>query len=358
MKIERLVCSQFRCWSYRDQSFPGSIAYIQGPNGSGKTSLLEAIAFLSNGRSFLTHKSRECIQHDHKQFSLRGEFVDAPVDSISMRYQVSGQSAQRLVKVDDEPLQRLSQLQDKIATLYFHSDDLLTLRKGPSRRRRLLNEVLSRTDPGYIQHLQHYQKARKQRNSVLKGHTPDDQLLDSLEQTMSDHAKPIVETRAKLFPQLQPLLREEHKKLVNQNPGQLNIVYQPDLEEGEQIYQQFQQERPRAKQRGYTTIGPQRDDWQITIDGREAGTYASRGELRTLVFALKFALSEAIMDSAGQWPILLFDDMVSDLDQQHIRKVLKRADKHPFQLIFTGTRPLGEGGILPTSASISVMDGE
>lgn len=356
MRLVELTVSQFRSWAYKTLEIHPSLQYLKGPNGSGKTSLLEAIYFLSQGRSPLTHRDRECIQHGRDSFSIRGEFEEADVETISMQYSKGGSDSGKIVKVDGDPIGTLSELRQYISTVYFSSEDLLTLKKGPSRRRHLLNDVLSRLKPDYMEHLRQYQNALDQRNSLMKKPSPDEVLLESIEETMADNGRRVMEDRQSFIPELEADFVGEHDTLTDSS-AQLSLEYKPNVDNPDHFLDDLEEERSRAQQRGYTTIGPQRDDWEILRDGRNVGKFASQGELRTLVFALKFAVAGCILSRTSQQPILLFDDMFSDLDDDRTERCLNEVQSRSFQLIFTGTRSLVDASLIGGSSQVDLRVG-
>jgi len=341
VKITELTLSQFRCWDYKELTFPGDLIYLKGPNGCGKTSVLEAISYLSTGRSFRTSRDQECVQYEQSTFSLRGRFSEAEVSTISMEYRSEvATSSKKRFQIDGDPVQRLSQLRQSVASVLFSSSDLKTFREGPSLRRQFLNDILSRTKPSYLDRLKNYEKALKQRNSLLKEPSPDPVLLDTVEETLAENGEHVIRARMNFWPDIQSELQEKYRQLEPGPDRRIEVQFQTNVDSVEHFVDELKQERDRAMERGYTTIGPHRDDWEFMVDGHSTGDFFSQGELRTLAFALKFTISEYIMNEVNKRALLLFDDMMSDLDQRRISICLNYARETPFQLIFTGTRPL------------------
>ncbi|MGM0381322.1 MAG: DNA replication/repair protein RecF, partial [bacterium] len=203
MLIKSLQVSQFRCWSYRQLQFDREITYLVGPNSSGKTTLLEAVNYLSTGRSFRTRRDGRLIKWGNSYYSIRGEFEEGPVRSIAVSYEDSPSRAFKQVKVDDELLSRLSGLQGLFPVVLFSPEQLNVLTGSPKNRRQFLNQLISQYSKEYLEKLKEYKGALHQRNSLLKKNSPDTTLLETYEKKMAQTAVYIYQQREKLLAELQ-----------------------------------------------------------------------------------------------------------------------------------------------------------
>lgn len=341
-----MILSQFRCWSYREFELDAPFVYVCGPNGSGKTSLLEAVGFLSTGRSFRGGDDAECVHWGREGFSLRAEtdgtVQGVDVSSLALAYRSSRKEGPRKVaRLNDDVLSRLSDLRRYFPTVVFSPGDLRLIRGGPRNRRRFLNDLLSHMNPDYLEAYREYEQARRQRNSLLKRSSPDELLLEQYEETMGETGAVIVQCRKDVVEPLEAYLRKHLRDVDSEMSRTLEIRYTPDVSEAscaEELSRLFRDERPRALERGHTTIGPHRDDWMIHLEGRPADRFASQGEVRSLLVGLKIAEASIIIKKCNNTPLLLLDDLESELDVDRRRRFLHRVREFPSQVLITGTR--------------------
>ncbi|MFP4686593.1 MAG: DNA replication/repair protein RecF [bacterium] len=363
MRITALQVSQFRCWIYREISLPEQVVYLKGPNGSGKTSLLEAIRYLSSGRSFQTHRNAELVRWGANSFTVRGEFVSEDnfsPEEIAVSYD-SRQKSSR-VKVNSRLIPRLSELQGLFPTVLFTPRQTEIISGSPASRREFLDQLLCQLYPRYLENLQKYKNSLSQRNALLKRSNPDPMLLEEYEKQMSESATVIISERHKILQMLKPLMETELIKISNRRLGEIELNYQPGISklpvDTSLLTKEFEKERKTAVRRGYTTIGPQRDDWQLKrSEGHSLHRYVSRGELKMVLIALKTAEARCIMEIKDEKPVMLFDDLLSELDDSSRLNSVTAGLESRFQLIFTGTeQPYGidclkSGSILEIGAS-------
>ncbi len=337
MCLEKLYLSQFRNHPYREFNFTPEINFITGPNGSGKTSILEAIRYLSFGRSYRSRYDKEAISWNSKRFVIRGELRDRNAENIALKYnQAPSGGSKKQVYVDGEQLQRLSQLHGIFSTVLHHPAQLTLLTGPPGQRRQFADYLLGQTETDYISMLKEYSRSLKQRNSLLKQPAPDELLLDKYEQNMAAAAQKIVLARKSLLSRLGKLFREEIETIGENLVADLEIVYKPDLELEESIKDQFEQKRDEDQKRGYTTLGVHRDNWELQKkDGRKLEEFSSRGEQKLILTALKFAEAEYILEKSEKKPTFLLDDFRAELDQQHRGLIVDRVNELGFQFIST-----------------------
>lgn len=348
MKLETLTVSQFRSLTYRQFPFAPGVNYVRGPNGCGKTSLLEAIHYLSTGRSFRANRHASCLMWGNDTFSVSGEFASVATDAddstetLSFSYgdtSTSDRSRRQVAKRNGEFVERLSELREYLITLVFTPDEVNVLKGGPSNRRDFLDELLAMLNSNYLKILKNYESARNQRNSLLKKPSLDSTLLKQYESTLAEEGRRIVERRAELIPVLEEEVREHAQEVLDFDPDEVALRYDPDCP-ADQLRGLLESNRPHDLDRGHTTRGPHRDDWMIFRADRPVDRFASQGELRTLLLALKLAANSVIINRISRHPLLLLDDVESELDSTRRERILSLLHESPSQVIITGTGTL------------------
>jgi len=341
--LRKLYISQFRNHSFKEVKFPPGSSALTGNNGSGKTAILEAARYLSVGRSYRSRYDHEVIKWGQNNFTVRGEFEDAPVESIAIRYHYSSTNrGQKQVYVDDEQLTRLSKLQGLFPTVINYPELTRLLTGSPAGRREFMNALLGQISLDYIDNLKSYKQALNQRNSLLKQSQPDELLLAQYEERLATSAKIIREQRNQLLNWLEKRLIKEQEFLAADLLPELSLVYDAGLDEKD-IRLQFERERPKAMRRSYTTIGVQRDDWKLVdSSGRELKEFASRGELKLILAALKFVEARFLEEKTGRRPTFLVDDFSAELDVRHQKKVLSRNRELNYQFLCSGVKMASE----------------
>ena len=354
MRIDRLTLRAFR--NYRDTTvtFPPGGAYITGANGSGKTNLLEAIYFLANQTSFRTTNREELQGWGATQCA-----VDALVTASDMQRQselaVHLSPRGRRLFVNGKETRDVQKFATCFAAVAFHPGTLNVIKGGPAGRRILVDRGIASLQPGFVQVSQDCQRLLKQRNALLR--TPTDDSLGTLAvwtERFVDVA--IRTTRA----------RQAHIALMNQtlaelvqsldtNVGSLTLAYCPAVlarctpQESAALLaspqceallrERFMAEARRLQRAeaalGQTLFGPQRDDVAICYQGRESRGYASQGEQRLAAFLLVAALALAIQRQHGHRPVVLLDDVVSELDERNRGVIFGFLQAHAFQVFIT-----------------------
>lgn len=313
--------------SYRDQVFslePG-VNIIVGPNASGKTNLLEALLVVCRGSSFRA-KDAELIA-----FGAPWARIDAqgPAETRTIKYvpQANGLVKKEFV-INNQIFARLSHAKS-LPVVLFEPNHLLLLHGSPEARRDYLDNLLEQLQPGYATIRRNYRRALAQRNALLKrGHTAIDQLF-AWNIRLSDLGAHVARARHELVQELAPQLQTLYATLAPDRVVIVSAEYATmgDIEHyGSRLLQALERRQSIDVERGFTTVGPHRDDLIITFDGRAGAEVASRGETRTVLLALKIIelkLLESIRDGK---PLLLLDDVFSELDTARRRALTKVID--------------------------------
>lgn len=312
--------------SYQDSTFEfsGGVNIIVGPNASGKTNLLEAILVLCHGSSYRNHDF-ELVAHNKGWSRLDGKF-DEQVRSVKFIKQEALLSKQFLVGAKE--YKRLPMLRT-IPVVVFEPNHLRVLTESPELRRNFVDDILEQTVPTFGNLRRTYKRTLAQRNSLLKQMGGDDQLFVwSLR--LSELGGQIVEQRLQFIRDNSPLLTELYSKLAGKKtPAQLK--YQTKLTEnnyGSSMLSALESHKQTDRERGYTTIGPHRDDVQFIMNGYPLAEAASRGETRTLLLALKLLELKSLEEARGVKPVLLLDDVFSELDGRRRRALTEYLQDH------------------------------
>jgi DNA replication and repair protein RecF len=307
--------------------------FILGGNGQGKTSLLEALGLTSALRSFRTSDARAMIRHGQRAAKVYCELEHEREGrlSIEIELRIGGKS----VAIDGNPLPRLSDLVGRYPTVPLSSQDIQLIRSGPSGRRKCIDMMLAEADKTAFEALRRYGKALIGRTNLLKRNSYAE--ISAFEKPLAEAAAEVVAARRKAITELAPLFREAYARIApeNENP---ELIYKPDIDEDtpEAFVQRFAQARQKDLQRGASTCGPHLDDYDIRLGGKTAREYASEGQQRGLVLALRLAQSHWLHSHTGIRPVILADDIMGELDPAR-RAAFWANLGQPCQVIATGT---------------------
>jgi len=315
MAYSSISIKQFR--SYRDARFalaPG-VNIIVGPNGSGKTNLLEALYVLSQGSSFRVN-DKDLIEYGQNQFKLTAENGQ---QLRALTYEINGTPAKKF-KIDGAERQRLSH-QQKVPLVLFEPEDLRLLSGSPARRRDYLDSLIGRLWPEAGVSRSRFERALMQRNNIIK--QAASQRLPSLDDQffvwdikLAEYASALVAGRLKLLEGWNGRLSAVYSRIAGE-PSTVSVSYKTDCDVHNykaSLLHRLLSSRERDIARGFTSVGPHRDDFVVSLNGVEAAVTASRGENRSLVLALKIIELELLESMSREKPLLLLDDVFSELD--------------------------------------------
>lgn len=306
--IKRLRIFQFRNFARRDFVFHPGINQIVGENGTGKTNLLEALCLFSTGRSFRTSQLLELVQKEKDSFQLEISYEKNGVEGV---LHLSVKEGERKMKHNATEFTGFSNLLGLLPSVIYAPSDLKLIEDSPNFRRRFLNIHISQTDPVYPQQLLRYSKIILQRNALLKQNQSD--AMDIWEGELAKSSLYIMQKRKQAIEELSSLMKERYSYL-SQKKEEPSISYLPCIK-GVPTADLWAKSRSKEMERGFTLIGPHRDDFAIQLFNEMAKGFASEGQKRTLIAALKLSENKRL-----EQPFLAIDDFCAHLDQ--FRKAL------------------------------------
>ncbi len=323
MFLKKITLKNYRNYEYVDLDIEGDIHLFIGPNAQGKTNLLEAIFAMALSKSHRTHKDKELIRWNEDSAFLHCE-VEKKYGGCKLDLSISSLGKKALVNGLEQ--RKLSEFIGILNVVMFAPEDLEIVKGAPGTRRRFLDMEIGQVQPAYLHHLVQYQKILAQRNNLLKNQNfkaADPDLMDVWNVQLVENGVKIMRKRQHFIKKLQKWAEQIHTEITNHGE-RLTIEYQPSLELDEKddeavLFEQFMirlsQVKEQELKRGMTLIGPHRDDMAFFINGKEVQSYASQGQQRTTALSLKLAEIELICEEAGEYPILLLDDVLSELDR-------------------------------------------
>lgn len=331
--ISALRLQQFR--SYSDDSFefePG-VNIVVGPNACGKTNLLEGILVLATGGSYRGY-DQNLITHNKDWARLDGVF-----DGIdyTLKLEQVGESITKTYEID-EVVKKRPVLQDLQPVVIFEPDHLQLLLRGPEIRREYIDDLLEQTEPGFKNVKSHYRRALAQRNRLLK--QPVKQAAPQLfvwNIRLSELGAKIVSSRLGLVGQVNELISTSYSRIAKKS-SEVEVAYVSSVataDYGSKLLASLEKNTELDFARGFTAVGPHRDDISVLLNGQPAANSASRGEVRTLLLALKIFELELVEQARGKRPVLLLDDVFSELDGSRRRYLVQYLKKQ--QTIITTT---------------------
>lgn len=346
MRVTTISLRHFRNYQHLDLSFENNITIFSGNNAQGKTNLLEAIYIAAVGRSHRTSVDAELINWQQDGANVEIGFLRKDVEnSVSIRF-VRNQN--KSISLNSHPI-KTRDLIGNLTAVLFSPEDLTLVKGAPALRRRFLDIEISQTSRSYYQQLLQYNRILQQRNNLLKKireRRAQVDLLETWDKQLAVGAAALVIKRKAALKKVAMLASLMHRKITDGHENLSIVYYQPYFHENsdneKDIYledwylQKLQQARTVDFARGITTIGPHRDDLVLAVNGINLRTYGSQGQQRTGVLALKLAELEFIKSESGEYPILLLDDVMSELDG-HRRDQLLNFIKDRIQTFITAT---------------------
>lgn len=342
MYVKNIKLINFRNYMNIDVELNRTLNIFVGDNAQGKTNLLESIYICSNGKSYRTSKDRELINLS-KEKAYIGLDVEKELFSkyIEIKFE---KEAKKRIRVNRIELERVSELIGVLNVVVFSPEDLRLVKEGPSERRNFLDGEISQIKPKYKYNLARYNKILMQRNNLLKGRSYEScqNLFDVWDTQLSQVGAEIIIERAKFIDKLAIISKDIHSKLTGRIE-ELKLQYLPSFSINDLSKQELQMRLKNILiknieqdiQKGSTEFGPHRDDLDIIINGVSARTFGSQGQQRTAALSLKLAEVELIKSEVGEYPVLLLDDVFSELDINR-RKYLISTFKD-IQTIITST---------------------
>ena len=331
MFIKNIKVENFRNYENQIIEFNKNINIIYGNNAQGKTNILEAIFFSALGKSFRTSKEKQVIMKEKDFFKIHTEFQKKDREGYIDLFLGDDKS----ISVNGVKLNKLSELLGNINIVIFSPEDINLLKDESAVRRKFLDMMISQLRKNYIYNLNNYKKNLEQKNNYLKSRNISDDMLDVYDEKLAEYSENVYQYRNEFIEKIKEKIKEIHSNITDE---EISIVYKTDCESKEKCLEKLKKNREKDKYRGFSSVGCHRDDFKILINGDEVDIYGSQGQNRTAILSLKMAELEVINDEIGEYPILLLDDFMSELDQERITNFLKSINN--IQVIITCTEKI------------------
>ena len=297
---------------------PGEgLTVLRGHNAQGKTSLLEAILYAATSKSHRTNRETDLPAHGAHGFRLS---VGARRRDREVVIEARWWEGVKRFKVNGVALTRVSDILGKINVVLFSPDDVVLVSGTAAHRRRFLDMELSQIRPVYLNALQQYRQALRQRNGLLRQAEPDTELLDVWDQQLAEHGTVLIREREAFVAELAELAEVAYGRIAAGE--RLEVAYRPDIPADGSLGPALGKGRAADLHRHMTLRGPHRDDLGVRIAGRPARDFASQGQQKTAALALKLAEAALIRRRAGEYPILMLDEALAELDAKRSRRLL------------------------------------
>ena len=314
MYVKELRLSGFRNYDEETFSFCPGTNIIYGNNAQGKTNALEAVYLFSIGKSFRTQQDRELIRFDEAFTKIDVVFHNALRENeieIAVR-----RDRKKQIKINGVPINKMGELIGVFTVVLFSPDELNLTKGSPNARRRFLDIAVSQMRPKYYHILRRYNKILEQRNNLIKKlrYSSDETLKDTIgvwNEKLADYGMAVVTYRKKFVNALRTFAKEIHSEISGE---EFEIQYKTGFASKEEFLEKLNNSLNREIEMGFTLYGPHRDDLDIDVNGRDIKTYGSQGQHRSAILALKLAQADMIYEDTGEYPVLLLDDIMSELD--------------------------------------------
>ncbi len=320
MRIDRISIVNFKNIAEASLQFSPSINCVVGANGMGKSNLLEAIYYLSMTRSFLRLPDSEVLMHDAPSMLIKGEYSldSGSEEQVSIGYEPP---RRKVLRKGGKEHKRMSEHIGTLPLVVASPADAFLITGAPEERRRLMDAAISQADGAYLRHLLIYNRALTQRNASLKAGITDPILLDGIESQLVAAGSAIIEARQRFTRTMaEPFIH--FYACVSGGAEQPALSYRPSRE-ADKLAASLAETRMRDSIVGHTTVGPHRDDLELTLSGYDLRRLGSQGQMKTYTIALRLALHRWMRECTSVTPLLLLDDIFDKLDAARVSNILE-----------------------------------
>jgi DNA replication and repair protein RecF len=353
MYLREVVLTHFRNHSSTDISFGKGLNALVGNNGQGKTNILEAVAYLSFTKSFYAVADVNALQFGCEFFEVDGkmETENGSQSNVAVRFQRS--PSEKRITVNTHLVGRHADVIGEFPAVVLSPEHGSIVVGGPAERRRFLDMVLCQTSRAYLEDILEYRRVVKQRNRILADARYQQASISSVIEPWNEslilHGTRVMERRRRFLSALQPHVADAYRA-VSGLTGEIDVIYTPGglVEETTSepyaegwMKQQIHLRQAEEARRGTSLVGPHRDDIRFTISGVSVQHFASQGEQKSFLIALKLGEYQYVQECRRESPLLLLDDLFSELDQGRTERVLRRIE--------------GKGQSIITATDVSVF---
>ncbi len=328
MKVEKVVLENFRNYTKQEITFLDGLNVICGLNASGKTNIMESIFVAAIGRSPRTKNEKEMIKmgkdrayiHLNLEKKFRNHQINVEIDKAEGKK----------INVDGAKISRLGELIGLLAVVYFSPDELKMIKEAPQERRRFMDLSLSQESKPYYVALSKYNNLLQQRNKLIKttDYAEFSQTAFIWENQMADVAADIILKRRTFIEKIGNIANDYHFKIAGENED-ISLIYEPCVEGEDRdtlrsvLSAKLEESHQKDYELGYTSVGIHREDFNITSKGIDLRKFGSQGQQRTAALVIKLAEIEYYYKESGEKPVLLLDDVLSELDERRRTALLE-----------------------------------
>jgi DNA replication and repair protein RecF len=358
MWVKNLSLNAFRNFYESHVSLASGINIIYGDNAQGKTNLLEAIGLCATGRSARAGSDSELIRFGEQSAHVRLSYEkNESVSTIDMCLQKEGPKTKKYLSIDHIPIKKWHELLGRLLVVMFSPEDLKLIKSGPAERRMFMDAELSQLSPVYFNELREYNRALKQRNHLLKAvqkNKASTAELDIWDEQLTGYGRRIMSFRKDFINRISEITRVIHAQITG-GTDNLAMTYRPYIKNPDDYHEILTRGHNRDVVMGSTYAGIHKDDIFFEVNAASSRAYGSQGQQRTAALSVKLAEIELMRETSGTTPVLLLDDVLSELDEHRQKYLLERIEPMQVLLTCTGVEDLIRKNPVALAGEVNVM---
>jgi DNA replication and repair protein RecF len=325
LKIRELYLRNYRNYSEKKYTFEPCGAILTGQNGSGKTNLLEAIAYFAHGKSVLGLKDQSLIRFSEEFFRITGTF-ESEKNNKRIFLEAAVDKEKKVIKLDKNLLKRISELYPILKSIYFSPQDINLIEGFPAKRRAYIDFAISQIHYDYVHIIRNYNRIVQQRNALLKHHF-DPEEKKTWDEEFISYAAQITDFRLSYLKRLSPVVQKKYQFISN-DKEKIELQYQPSFlynanDYANELREKLSRNENAERKNERTMFGPHLADIHFGMNNVPIRSFGSQGQKRCLAIALSLAQAELIEQSHWGYPILIFDDVLAALDDERTQQSIK-----------------------------------